>query len=166
MRMRRPVILGSSVIAAVVGWFVCVDWSWFREECPHCGFTRDVLQYRLLTLPIHERTLDTPTVTQQIAAELNVPCQHAGLKRWHKHRRWGLWYCASPCINGLYSIDDVSSLDVNAISRLRILAEKNPNLGIEFHERAIQGHDHNFESELVRQIFLENNNEPESEHKQ
>ncbi len=163
MRMRRPIIVGAFVLTAVAGWFLCVDWSWFRDECPDCGYNQCVGQYRLLGIPVHERRLPWETAVQRTASALGVPCQHPELSRWHKHRWWGLCYCAAPCINGLFDIrDDHSEFDELAARRAPGLLEKNPNLGREFHQRVLRDHDWNYWREVAKQIHATDTSDSDS----
>src|SRR2546426_12696089 len=97
---RRYRIAVSLALFASGFWFLGVDRSWFVETCPTCGYGRDVLQFRVLTIPLHERTQDYVTLLQRVAADVGAGCSHPGLKRYHKHRYWGPCICARPCING------------------------------------------------------------------
>lgn len=146
MRKRRLIIAGSVLVTAVAGWFLCVDWSWFLGSCPHCGYLKNVLQYRVLGIPVLGRILEEETLIQRMAADLGVPCRHPELVLFHKHRWWGLCYCAAPCVNGLWNIDgggswEESWYDEAAVRRLRSLAEKDPHFASEFHQRVIRDYD-------------------------
>ena len=38
MRKRSWIFGGLGITLAVIAWLVVVDWSWFVETCPDCGF--------------------------------------------------------------------------------------------------------------------------------
>src|SRR5438552_173529 len=97
---RRHLIIAASAIFALAFWFLTVDRSWFVENCPTCGYGRDVLQVRVLTIALHEQTQEYRTLLQKVASDVGAACTHPALKRYHKHRYWGLCICARPCING------------------------------------------------------------------
>ena len=140
-------------VMGVAFWFLGVDRSWFVEECPTCGYGRDVLQYRVFTIPIYEQASSEPTLLQAVAKDLGVPCPHTGLTRWHKHRYWGLGYCVFPCINGTYRIGrDFSWYDDRATAELKKLVKANPRLPEEFAERVLKNRDWNFWSSLIEEL--------------
>lgn len=139
----RIVAVALLTIFIVVMWFLCVDLSWFVEYCPTCAYGRDILQYRVCTIPIHERTKDDVTLLQRVSEDMGVECRHPELVRWHKHRYWGLCICASPCINGVHRLsdDDDSWYDDASRARLRELVRTSPSLRVDFTERALKNHD-------------------------
>lgn len=128
-----------------VTWFVAVDWSWFVHDCPDCGHGEDIMQYRLLTFPLHETVNEFPSVTQQVATDLGVSCSHPSMESWHKHRWWGLIYCKSPCINGIYRLTGPDTgYDEAASAKVAALAESDPSLKDEFVQRIFREQDHTF----------------------
>jgi hypothetical protein len=156
MKLRRVIIGLAMVVSAVGAWFLCVDWSWFEEACPHCGYGRSIAQRRILGIVIHERAFEYPTVMQRVAADLGVPCEHPELHRWHKHRWWGLCYCAAPCINGVYRITgDDSWYDAAALEKLQELAKANPEFRRDFFQRVIREHDRDYWLEIISLISPE-----------
>ena len=102
---RRLVIAVCSTMIMSLAWFLLVDHSTFIDDCPDCMYSRDVLQYRLAGHCIHENTRDYLTIVQRVAVDVGTECTHPQMHRWHKHRYWGLWFCAFPCINGLHRLD-------------------------------------------------------------
>jgi hypothetical protein len=151
---KRPLIIGAfSLVALAAAWFLAVDWSWFVEECPDCGYGADVSEYRFLGIPLSETRRSCPTVIQRVSADLGVPCSHPGLRRWHKHRWWGLCICGAPCINGIYRIvGDDSWYDDAVRARVRAMSAESPSLGEEFWERVIRGHDWDYLLEFVGKL--------------
>jgi hypothetical protein len=142
---RKKLILVAGVLSLCVIWFVAVDWSWFVHDCPDCGHGEDVTQYRVLTVPIHETVYEFPSPMQQIATALGVPCEHPNMESWHKHRRWGLIYCKSPCINGLHRLTGTQTwYDHNASAKVVALAESDPSLKAEFAHRVFENRDYDF----------------------
>ncbi len=103
------------------------------------------MQYRLLTFPLHETVNEFPSVTQQVATDLGVPCSHSRMESWHKHRWWGLIYCKSPCINGIYRLTGPDTwYDETASAKVAALADSEPSLKDEFVQRIFREQDHTF----------------------
>jgi len=99
--MIRKKYIAAAIVAV---WFLGVDSSWFVHDCPDCGYGKDVTQYRLFAIPVHETIRESLTIAQHVAIDLGVPCMHKNSTKWHKHRWWGLLVCKSPCINGVYRL--------------------------------------------------------------
>ena len=147
---RKKLIRVACVLSLGVIWFVTVDWSWFVHDCPDCGHGQDITQYRFLTIPFHERVYEFPSVAQQVATDLGVPCEHPNMESWHKHRRWGLIYCKSPCINGIYRLTGNETwYDHNASVKVVALAEREPALKAEFADRVFENGDYDFLSVVL-----------------
>ena len=139
---RKITIVLLSLIFIVAFWFLGVDCSWFVEECPDCLFGRDIIQYRVLTIPIYQRTEDSETLLSKIAADVGAECKHPKLTRWHKHRYWGLIFCAWPCINGIYRMSDSHPwYDDKARTIVKDMVKTNPSLRDEIAERVLKNHD-------------------------
>lgn len=80
-----------------------------------------------------------------VATDLGLPCQHPNMESWHKHRWWGLVYCTSPCINGIYRLTGPETwYDQNASDKVIALAESNASLKTEFANRVFKNHDYEF----------------------
>ena len=156
--MRRfPRRLAASIavlFAAVCGWFLLVDLSWFEEHCPDCGYARTDIQWRLMTVPVHTWEDRSPTVIQRVASDLGVPCQHSALHRWQKQRWWGLLICKCPCHNGIVSFGgDDAWYDAAAREKLRELAKADPNLANDFQRQVLAEHNYARYREIVQQII-------------
>ena len=140
-KLKRPAI----VLAFGVLWFFAVDWSWFVHDCPACGHGEDTAEYRVFTATVRKTVYEYPSVAQQVAADLGKPCTHPNVKRWHKHRSWGLLYCKSPCINGIYRLTGRTTwYDQTAASKIIALARREPALISEYHDRVFNKHDYKF----------------------
>jgi hypothetical protein len=146
-------IIGFSAVAAVAFWFLAVDRSWFVERCPTCGHFGYIMQIRVCGIPVHEHRYETDSLLQKVAADLGVPCTHPNLKRYYKHRYWGLLICACPCINGIDSINaDLSWYDAAVSARVKGMAAANPALRAQFVERVIKNRDWKYWGAFVDQM--------------
>jgi hypothetical protein len=126
-------------------WFVAVDRSWFVHDCPDCGYSKDVVQYRLFTVSVHETVFEYPSIVQRVAADLGVHCTHGNSARWHKHRWWGLCICRSPCINGSHRLTfDDSWYDLDASASVAALAHDDPSIKTDFVRRVLEQHEFAF----------------------
>jgi hypothetical protein len=143
--MNRKKYIAVSVVALLSLWFFGVDRSWYVHTCPDCAYGKDVLQYRIFTIPIHETTHESLTITQRVAADLGVQCEHDDLTSWHKHRWWGLLVCRSPCINGTYRlITDDSWYDSNASAKVAALAAADNSIADDFARIVLVNHNLSF----------------------
>lgn len=141
---RKLYIIGTFVIIGLV-WFLGVDWSWFVHDCPDCGNIKDVAQFRILAIPIYERTKESPTLAQRVAEDLGVRCQHQNSSNWHKHRWWGLLICKCPCINGIYGLSsDHSFYDRDESAKVRALAAQDKTIAEDFVQNVFVKHDYRF----------------------
>jgi len=131
-------------IALAALWFLGVDKSWFWEECNDCAYQCDVIQYRFFSIPLHERKTERRTPIELVARDLGAPCPHSDLHRGHKHRWWGLCFCAWPCINGITGLSGPPWYDEQLSARVKAAAAENPTLGEEFRRRVVYGHDWNY----------------------
>ncbi len=105
-RLLRPVgwgLLAMSVAVAV--WFSSVEWAWLVEDCPVCGHGADVWEWRFFSAIPRRITREFPTVTELIARDLGIPCQHEQTTRWTRNRRFGgcLW---GERFNGIHRLSD------------------------------------------------------------
>lgn len=142
---RSKLKLVALILGLGVFWFIAVDWSWFVHDCPDCGHGEDTAEYRVFTATIHKTVYDYPSVTQQVATDLGMPCTHPNIESWHKHRRWGLLYCKSPCINGVYRLTvDETWYDHAAATKIAALAAREPKLKSEYHDRVFKDNDYKF----------------------
>ena len=152
------------IFAAVVFWFTAVDWSWFVDECPDCGYDRDVFQDRIFGHPVSERFAERVTLTQLVSIDLGVECTHPHMQRWHKHRWWGLCVCKSPCLNGSYTLLwDYSWYDANVSSKIAALAERDPTLKTRYVERVLRDHDYDYMRSVLKEAGVKGPDRSESE---
>lgn len=153
---RSKTIRVAIILSLGVTWFITVDRSWFVHDCPDCGHGEDTVQYRVFTAAIHTTAFRYPSVTQQIATDLGKPCVHPNMKRWHKHRRWGLLYCTSPCINGTHRITEQSTwYNQAATKKIIALSNREPSLKTKFHDRVFTKHDHKFLRVVLQQAGID-----------
>ena len=164
--MRRHLVKLVAVLITAVGlWFVAVDWSWFIHDCPDCGYSKDVAQYRVFTIAVHETTHDRPTITQYVARDLGVPCQHTNSTSWHKHRWWGLLVCKSPCINGVYALTgDDSWYDDEVSAKVTALAAADSAITDDFVQAVFENHDFSFVQTVLDRAGVEANSADNSPH--
>jgi hypothetical protein len=71
-------------------WFISVEGCWFFETCPNCHRYRHVFEYRFLSLVLHSRGRELPTLVEWVAADLGTPCSHEKASRLLKQRWSGL----------------------------------------------------------------------------
>ena len=110
---REPDLSGVRIYIAlvitlfcVVVWFLAVDESWFVDTCPECRWSADVLQIRVIGVPIRERRVSFDSLIYLISQDLDIPCHHGQLSRFHRRRWWGLIICYAPCYTGTVGIVD------------------------------------------------------------
>jgi hypothetical protein len=154
---RRGVFLPLRYLAAVLGigtlWMVAVDRSWIREMCPDCYLDRDICQWRLFRIPLHESVLreyDSPI--NHIATDLGVPCSHQ-FHREHMSRYWGLFFPAHPCFNGIVRLVGEEWYDKNVSEIVRAKGRTSPGLAQEYHQKAIVEHDHAYRQQFCEELI-------------
>jgi len=138
-------------------WFMGVDRSWFVETCDDCLWSRDIIEYRLFTVPISERVIEHSSAISAVARELGVPCQHQDIHRWHKQRWWGLLVCCCPCKSGITGLSsDEKPYGKRSSAKIELLVNSNPTLPQEFHQRVLVEHDmeywHKFRGQLLSDV--------------
>lgn len=142
MKRKKLILAAAFLPVLALLWFTAVDWSWFVDRCPDCAYDRDVAQYRVFSLPVHETVYEYPSLAQRISIDLGIGCSHPRIEHWHKHRWWGLCICRSPCFNGLYRLSgDDSWYNEVVSSKLSALAHRDPSIRTEFAVRVFQSHD-------------------------
>ena len=155
MRKRRVISLIVIIILLIGLWFLGVDRSWFVEGCEDCNFSRDIIQYRIFSIPIYEIIVrEYYPVYTRVARDLGAPCPHKNHFRWHKHRWWGLCYCARPCINGTFYLSaDDSWYNDELVAKVKAKAIADPEFGAGFRQRVLYNHDwdywNRFKAELL-----------------
>lgn len=140
-RKRLLIAMVVALPLAVVTWFAAVDWSSFVETCPDCGFGKEICQYRILTIPISERTELHHTAVEFTASEMGIDCQHPRMERWHKYRFWGLSrFFANPRINGTMWLQ-YEGMGEDSKAAIREMVRRNPHLPEEYASRVLGQHD-------------------------
>jgi hypothetical protein len=142
---RSGLFLIVRMTIAVLGigllWMVAVDRSWIREVCPDCWLDRDILQYRVFRIPVHEEvTGEYSTDLCRIGIDLGAPCRH------HFHRElmtryWGMLYPAHPCSRGTVRLTAGEWYDERMAEIVRAEGRESPGLAEEFHRRVFVEHD-------------------------
>ena len=154
-RRRRWIAALCCVVALPALWTIAVDWSWFMEDCPDCNLHRDVAQHRVFTIPVREQVFDDEFLLQKVARDLGVPCRHPRMPatRFHKHRWWGLIYCAGPCWNGTWYLDPESDwYGPTESTKVAALATDDPDLPAEFARRLLRDEESR-DYELFRSVL-------------
>ena len=155
-RVRQAIGCVLLVGAAPVAWFSMVDWSWFVSDCPDCRYGNDVWQYRICTVPIYATMRESPSLTQRVAEDLGVPCNHGQIVTWHKHKLWGLLVCKWPCINGISRITYMPSwYDRQASEKVAALAAVDDNIQNEFIQTVFVDHDFAFVLAVLQRAGVE-----------
>jgi hypothetical protein len=149
LSMRRRAFIVVRLVSGTIGlaaiWFLVVDWSWYVDYCPDCLSVRHIVQYRILGYPVHCMVDKSPTIIEQVLADMGAPCHHDRMQHWHKHRWWGLLFCGWPCWNGILSLagdDDLYTQELSA--RLRERGRTDPAFAAELHRRVVGLHDYDF----------------------
>ena len=152
--MTRWLAIGGALLLVLAAlWFLGVDRSWFVEECRDCGFGRDIGQYRVFGLAVHERVRSHHTLVERLSVDLGVPCEHPHLNRWHRQRWWGLCICAWPKIKGTVRIiGDLSWYNETVSGRAKAIARADPGAGQRFRERVLLQHDMEYLQEFVKTL--------------
>ena len=135
--LRIPI----GLLSLVAIWFLAVDWSWFQWDCQDCHTDKDIIQYRILGLPITNEVYDEESFFNIALTDLGVPCLHANTTYFYKHRLWGLTLCACPCWNfteGGYGPDERYTQTISA--RVRERGRSDPVFAAEVHNQLVKKH--------------------------
>jgi len=154
MKRNKLIIVAFIVAGFVVIWFVAIDWSYFEEGCGNCLYHKSVYQYRVLGIPIHEKTTEYHSVIELVAQDLGVPCQHRGYYRTHRQRWWGLCYCRRPCIMGTTHIasDQEFWYTAEIKKTAKAMISENPAVGEEYRQRVVIEHDWEYWRNFVKRL--------------
>ena len=152
--MKRKIIIISLSLVTFAGfWFLGVDGSWFVDDCPDCLHGRDIYQIRIFTIPIYQRVKEDYSIIEKITEDIGISCRHPNLVRWHKHRYWGLWFCAYPCINGISRLTgDDRWYDDRARAIVKEISKTDPTLREIFSTRVLKNHDWKYLKAFVQQV--------------
>ena len=151
MKKKKSFLALLFFICLVLLWFLAFDISGFDIVCHDCDFQKEVIQYRLFTFPLYQRTTFVfHGFKERLAEDLGVPCLHKDICRYHLRRKWGGFFrkiYRFPVSSFGHSYD---SIDPNTIREL--LAE-NPNLPTEFEQRVLIKHDREYFFDLTDKLF-------------
>ncbi len=143
LQLATRIVAGSAALAAL--WFLAVDWSWFVWRCDDCGLLRETYQYRVLGRSVSSEQWEGNRLTSWALSDLGVPCLHRDSHEWHKHRWWGLGYCAGPCWNGTHALLGDDSRYSEAVSlRATELGRSEPDFAREVYRKRIVERDAGF----------------------
>ncbi len=137
MTKRRKPLLGVALLTLPVLWFACFDKSWFVGECKHCGSGQDIVQFRIVGIPLYEYAYDYETEIQKISIALGNPCLHRSYRTWHRHRYWGMLYCAAPCHNGIDRAIGKNWATGKFLEQVKASAVLDPELPQQFKQRVL-----------------------------
>jgi hypothetical protein len=151
---KRNALFFGLIITLVLFWFLGVDKSYIKERCITCEQDKSIIQYRLFSIPIYEKSFVFPDIRHRIAEDMGSSCLHDMKIRWHKYRWWGL------CIRQGFISNEPLSLhgddlwyNEETVDKLKNAILINPSLKEEFRERVIHGRDwnywHRFQKELI-----------------
>ena len=164
MKKTKIVKLFFVILVSVILWFLVVDLSQFVEECDDCFYSKDIFEFRILTLPIYriEREYESPIA--YTAKKLGVACLHNNINRWHRQRRWGMLICFRPCHTSVYrlSSSDDKNYELLIDENIQEYLNKHPDLPREFKQRVLFEHNIEYWEQLKNKLFLQKptNSEP------
>lgn len=136
---KKWIVAGLLIIAVAVVWFAAVDFLCIIETCPHCLFQRNVVQYRVLGVPLCKRTSQNDTLITLVARDLGVPCQHDSMNRMQKERRLGLCVPWGTNFQGTVGLaGDLTWYNKEVSSRVAALSSRRPEVRDEFRIRVLE----------------------------
>jgi hypothetical protein len=161
MGKKHLTISVVAFMAICATWFLALDKSHFTEGCDDCYYQKDIIQYRIFSVPFHETTTEQHAPVELVARDLGKPCPHHSFYSLHKRRLWGLCFCARPCISGIFSMSSDKKPWYQEEIRMKVqqVASVYPKSGEEFLERVIYEHDWNYWKRF-REELLDDNLEP------
>jgi hypothetical protein len=152
-RLLGPVGWGLfSLNMAVAVWFSSVELAFIVETCPACGHGTDIHEARLFSIIPRRIVRDFPTVTELIARDLGIPCQHQETMRWMRNRLFGgcLW---GEDFRGIHRLSDPPWYPPCARDVVRSWATRDPTFVRNFRERALEGRDPGYVRTLVVRMY-------------
>jgi hypothetical protein len=137
---------------AVTVWFTSVERAFIVENCPACGHGTDIHESRLFSVIPRRAAREFPTVTELIAEDLGIPCQHQQTTRWMRNRLFGgcLW---GECFIGIHRLSDPPWYPPCARDAVRSWASKDPNFIRNFRERVLEGRDRRYVRTLEVRMY-------------
>jgi hypothetical protein len=152
-RLLGPVGWGLLALnIAVAVWFSSVELASVVERCPACGHATDFNESRFFSVSASRVAREYPTVTELIARDLGIPCQHEQTRRWLRNRVFGgcLW---GENFVGIYHLSDPPSYPPCARDAVRSWAAKDPNFIRDFRDRALDRRDPAYLRALVFRMY-------------
>lgn len=152
-RLLRPVGWGLLALnVAVTVWFTSVERAFIVENCPACGHGTDIHESRLFSVIPRRAAREFPTVTELIAEDLGIPCQHQQTTRWMRNRLFGgcLW---GECFIGIHRFSDPPWYPPCARDAVRSWATEDPNFIRNFRVRVMEGRDPGYLRTLVVRMY-------------
>jgi hypothetical protein len=152
-RLLGPVgwgLLALDIVVAV--WFSSVEVASVVARCAACGHATDINESRFFSVFASRVAREFPTVTELIARDLGIPCQHEQTTRWLRNRVFGgcLW---GENFIGIYHLSDPPPYPPCARDAVRSWATKDPNFIRNFRDRALEGRDQGYMRALVFRMY-------------
>jgi hypothetical protein len=137
---------------AVAVWFSSVEVAFVVENCPTCGHGTDIYEARFFSIIRRRMTRDFPTVTELIAKDRGIPCQHQLAMRWMRNHQFGgcLW---GENFIGIHRLSGPPWYPLCARNAVRSWAAQDPGFIRNFHERALEGQDREYVKTLIFQMY-------------
>jgi hypothetical protein len=144
--------LGTGRSAARSRQFTSVEWAYIVKHCPVCDHGTDVSESRLFSITPRRVAHGFPTVTELIARDLRISCNHEQMTGWRKYRLFGgcLWGERHP---GIHSLSDPPRYPPCARDAVRSWSTQDPNFIRNFTERALGGRDRGYVRTLVLRMY-------------
>jgi hypothetical protein len=153
LRLLGPVGWGLLALnVAVAVWFSSVELVFIVEKCPACGHGTDIHESRFFSVIPRRVAREFPTVTELIARDLGIPCQHEQTTHWMRNRLFGgcLW---GENFVGIHRLWDPPWYPPCARDAVRSWAAKDPTLIRDFRERALGERDPGYVRTLVLRMY-------------
>jgi hypothetical protein len=152
-RLLRPLGWGLlSLNIAVVVWFSSVELAFIVENCPDCGHGTDIHDSRFFLVVPRRVTREFPTLTELIAMDLGIPCNHEHTTRWMRNRLFG-GCLRGECFIGIHRLSDTPWYPPCARDAVRSWSTKDPNFIRTFRQRALEGRDRRYVQMLVLRMY-------------
>ena len=151
-RRKRYLLLSLvSLLLLCAAWLVGVQGLWYIEYYPKTGSRRQVFEYRVAGLLVHEIVREDKTLVERIARDLGIENLDAECERGLWQRYWDLYICAAPCNCGTTSMGGPNGDDyqLSVQPGLLTLAQQEPQIVAEFQKRVIENRDMEYFHEFV-----------------
>jgi hypothetical protein len=134
---------------AVAVWFSSVEVALVVEDCPACGHGTDIHESRFFSVTPSRVAREFPTVSELIARDLGIPCQHEQTTRWMRIRLFG-GCLRGEYFPGIYRLSDPPWCPPCARDAVRSWAAKDPNFIRNFRDLALERRD----TAYMRTLFV------------